>query len=271
MLYQPPLDNNKKYAIYKCTGINGFQLHWHYEIELLFCTAGELSVDIGDKTYIANVGECIVVSSAADHNFMPANDNTEALVIEFGSAFLGKNFSAFVNRVFEIKPKSGKLLSILKNLDYIHPVSEDDIAGKLTVKSLLNALAATMLTSLESHELSPDEVTSNLKKISIIHPVLDYISREYPEPLSVSDAAKLTHYEDKSFCRAFKEATGITFHQYLNMYRIDQACIMLTSGGYKVHEIGKMCGIPQAKSFSRLFRKYTGMTPSEYIIKKGAK
>ncbi len=268
MLYQPPLGNDKKYDIYKCTGINGFQLHWHYEIEILFCVEGQISVRVGENIYTAQKNEYIIVSSAENHNFMPETSQTIALVVEFGSAFLGKNFAAFANRLFEAKPKNGKILSLLRNLDYIYPIELDDVAGELTVKSLLNALAAAMLISIESHELTDDEMSSNMKKISIIQPVLDFISRSYSESLSVKDAAKLTHYEDKSFCRAFKEATGITFHRYLNMYRIEQACIMLTNGNYKVHEVGKMCGIPQAKSFSRLFRQYTGMTPSEYISER---
>ena len=58
--------------------------------------------------------------------------------------------------------------------------------------------------------------------------------------------------------------TGMTFLQYVNMHRIEIAKRKIVEDTQPISEIGKQCGIPNAKSFTRIFKQYTNMLPSEY-------
>ena len=64
--------------------------------------------------------------------------------------------------------------------------------------------------------------------------------------------------------RLFKKETGETFLDYLTKFRLKKACILLTQNEYRIYEIASEVGINDSGYFSQVFRKYYGMTPSEY-------
>lgn len=265
MLYQPPLRDG---AYYFKSGAYGFQPHWHYEIELMYCLSGSFEVRSEGQTHTVSAGEYILISSMLEHNYTPAQGDTSAMVVEFGMGLLGAGFSELACRVFALKPEDevikGELLQILSEYEKNEAASGDETASEWRIKARIYEIAARMLTGLEAAKPDSETRAGRLKRITLIQPALDCIAERYASPITLDFAAALTHYEKKSFCRAFKAATGLTFHQYLNMYRIDRACIMLSTNCYAINQVGRLCGVEQAKTFSRLFKQYTGMTPSEY-------
>jgi two-component system response regulator YesN len=62
----------------------------------------------------------------------------------------------------------------------------------------------------------------------------------------------------------FKKEQGINFVDYLNELRINKAKELLADARYKTYEVAQAVGVPDSHYFSKLFRKYAGMTASEY-------
>ena len=62
---------------------------------------------------------------------------------------------------------------------------------------------------------------------------------------------------------------GITFREYLLRFRIREACIRLASGAAPVTEIAYAVGFHDGSYFARMFRRYTGMLPSQYARAHG--
>jgi two-component system response regulator YesN len=62
----------------------------------------------------------------------------------------------------------------------------------------------------------------------------------------------------------FKKELNINFVDYLNELRIKKAKELLMDVKYKTYEVAEAVGISDAHYFSRLFKKYVGMTPTEY-------
>jgi YesN/AraC family two-component response regulator len=65
--------------------------------------------------------------------------------------------------------------------------------------------------------------------------------------------------------RVFQKMTGFTILNYLNILRINHAKDLFDSTPIKVSEVGYLVGIDDPYYFSKLFKKITGMTPSQYI------
>ncbi|MBE9211915.1 helix-turn-helix transcriptional regulator [Plectonema cf. radiosum LEGE 06105] len=68
------------------------------------------------------------------------------------------------------------------------------------------------------------------------------------------------------FCRLFKQSTGITPHQYLTRCRINKAKHLLSKTELTITDIAFEVGLTNHSSFSRLFRKYVGVTPSSFRV-----
>lgn len=91
-----------------------------------------------------------------------------------------------------------------------------------------------------------------------------YIRVHFSEDLSMQDMARVMNYSDAYFCKLFKQCFKVNFSTYLNEFRVDHAKHMLAETGESIKEISIACGYTDSNYFTRVFRRITGMTPSEY-------
>ena len=66
------------------------------------------------------------------------------------------------------------------------------------------------------------------------------------------------------FCLFFKKHYGMSFTEYLNQKRLETASVMLLKPDASIADVAVACGYPTVTYFNRIFRKFKGMTPSEY-------
>ncbi len=92
---------------------------------------------------------------------------------------------------------------------------------------------------------------------------LAYIKVHYQEPLQLSAVAEENGVTGSYLSRLFKEHLGTTFIEYLNRFRINKAILLLEEKEKSIKEISYMVGYQDPNYFSRIFRKYLGVSPSE--------
>ena len=73
-----------------------------------------------------------------------------------------------------------------------------------------------------------------------------------------------TSFSVSYISKMFKAYTGIPVKEYITQKRIAMASELLLNTGKKVWEVGEAVGYDQQRSFIEIFKKYRGMTPSEY-------
>ena len=92
-----------------------------------------------------------------------------------------------------------------------------------------------------------------------------YLSKCFANPnLMLQDVASEVGISQSHFSTVFAQETGITFTQYLTGLRIAKAKELLETSPLRSSEIAFQVGYNDAHYFSYLFKKHTGMTPSEY-------
>ena len=74
----------------------------------------------------------------------------------------------------------------------------------------------------------------------------------------------MTNIPERTLKRRFKKATGVTLIDYLQNLRIEEAKRLLESGRMPVEAINVEAGYEDAPFFRRLFKRRTGLTPSQY-------
>lgn len=91
-----------------------------------------------------------------------------------------------------------------------------------------------------------------------------YIRDHYAEELSMQDVARAMNYSDAYFCKLFKQCFRVNFSVYLNEYRITRAKELLQTTRLNVRAVSIACGYSDSNYFTRVFKRITGKTPSEY-------
>ncbi len=97
-----------------------------------------------------------------------------------------------------------------------------------------------------------------------IRKVQIYIGEHLNEDLSLVRLAGYIHFNPSYLSRLFKQACGVNLSEYIEGARIEQAKELLKSDDLKVLEVGARVGYAASPSFTRFFKKATGVTPQEY-------
>ena len=126
--------------------------------------------------------------------------------------------------------------------------------------------------ALMNPEKKPDapETVDKIRNPSIIQRALEYIHKNYHQPLNQSMLADKVNLSEGYFSKLFKNETGKNYQDYLQQYRLDRAKEYLQTTNLKIYEIAQMVGYEDAKYFHVIFKRYTGLTPMAYRENLGA-
>lgn len=97
-----------------------------------------------------------------------------------------------------------------------------------------------------------------------VQEAIEYIDIHFAEEISIKDVSEQLKISESYLTRLFKTETGHTFIEYLTNYRIGKAIELLKDKSIKVYEVASMVGYSDSRYFSVLFKKYVGLTPSEF-------
>lgn len=102
------------------------------------------------------------------------------------------------------------------------------------------------------------------KSRNVIERIKNMIETRYHENLTISHIAKEVYLTTTYVCLIFKQETGMTLNDYLTRVRMETALDMLKDPANKLHDICYAIGYSEPSYFSKMFKKYTGLSPSEY-------
>ena len=91
-----------------------------------------------------------------------------------------------------------------------------------------------------------------------------YISEHYDQPLTLKETADYVKLNPSYFSALFKQCSGSTFKEFLNYTRIEESKKYLINTNYSIIDIAIATGFEDQSYFTKVFKKYTGMTPRQY-------
>lgn len=101
-------------------------------------------------------------------------------------------------------------------------------------------------------------------KIRLVEEATRFIRANYKQKLTLADIAKTSSLSPTYFGSIFRRVTGQTPIEYLNRTRVHVAQDLLIATTLPVSEVAAAVGVEDLPYFSRMFKKYTGFSPSEY-------
>lgn len=109
------------------------------------------------------------------------------------------------------------------------------------------------------------EAATSAEENPTIFMIKEYIGKNYMnETLSVKDISSHVFLSASYVCTFFKNETGQTLNQYLTEFRMEKAKQLLRDARYKISDISSRVGYSDGNYFGKSFKKYSGLSPSEY-------
>ena len=99
----------------------------------------------------------------------------------------------------------------------------------------------------------------------IIDYITGYVIGNYDKDIGLNDFAERLNLTNTYISSYFKDKMGVSLVDYINHFRINKAMELMKTPQLKVKDISVRVGMPNINTFIRAFKKYTGLTPKEYI------
>ena len=245
--------------------------HWHLEFEIIRVLRGQFALVWDEQPVALPAGSIAMIYCGALHGGIPSPDcEYECLV--FDPALLTKANFAGQTELQQLLNGAGRVPPIVqaaqpdiwaRMTDLFAAAPRKTAGAPLRVRGLLLECFGLLLDS--GCVISAADRTHVNRKIEQIKRVLARIERDYTENLTLTDLADEAGMSSKYFCHFFQQLTRRTPIDYLNDYRVEQACMLLQSGGCTVTDAAFRCGFNDLSYFIRIFRKYRGTSPGKYL------
>ncbi len=248
--------------------------HWHKEVEILLFHEGRACQQLDHHSFMTNKRDIVICGSGQVHSTQTfPKESCEIVVIQFcfesfvrGGALLPPDLQQmnFFGSISATDPAYQEIYETIIGL--CKELTEEKPAYKVCTQALICRLYALLIRGKGVLPLTTAKIEDEKYKEPIAQS-LDYIYRHYQEKISLCDAAKSARLSMNHFLRLFGRVTGMTFLQYLNLYRVNKAEELLLSGS-SVTFAAMESGFDNVNSFIRNFKKYKHCTPSQYTAQK---
>ncbi len=135
--------------------------------------------------------------------------------------------------------------------------------NQLYAEAMINALSAHLLHKYASVKKEIKEYSGGLAPYKLKQ-ILEYIDEHLEEELTINQLANHLSMSPYYFANMFKQSVGIPPHQYITQSRIAQAKCLLKQRHLSIVDIAHQVGFQNQSHFTKVFRKYTGVTPRVY-------
>lgn len=247
--------------------------HIHPEFELVYVKNGSGCLHIGSKKKYYSEGTLVLLDGNiphADFGNKDHEDNVE-IVIQFKKEFLEDKLKVFpeLDRIKKLIKKSRQVLifdTTTKDALWNHFKQFEQLDNQ---GNLINLL--TILDQLSKHGVHESlfEVISltEFKKDEIrrLEETFEYINNNYHKNISVPEISSQLGFTPNSFCRFFKKMTRRRFIDFVNEFRITKAVEFFNENNTAISEVMYRSGFNDASYFTKQFRKYQGVTPSNHL------
>lgn len=247
--------NNAGYTIIKTMDIVTERPAGRKDYQLIYVNSGKVFFEFdGEKTTLECGNVVLYRPGEVQLYEMHGVDKPEIFWIHFSgtkipellkkTGIYDKQFFTIKNGV-KIIDNIGKIINELQNR---HPMFEERI----------NSLFVLILVGICRDLSIYDESDAVIKRARI------YIEENYYQDISNADYAEKLGVSESYFMKQFKKYMRVSAQQYRTECRIKNAKNMLISTNYKIADISRIVGYNDSLYFSRVFKKMTDMTPTEY-------
>ena len=251
--------------------------HFHDYVELLYLYDGKLRVWLNGKEYAFNEGELIIINSKESHRLESAAPESRYYVIKFNPEILwASNGSAketryvlpFLNsssthpRVFPASFVSEAGIGALV-ADAVSAWKNRPVGYELLPRGDVLKIFGHVVGCLSDLGVEIKYTVGSGSLYGIMDNIIDYVNQNFTS-CDERELAKRYKVSYSYFSRTFKQMMNMSFKEYINYLRINEAQRLLLTTGKSITDISMEMGFSSPSHFINVFRRHMGRAPKQY-------
>ena len=246
--------------------------HWHSEWEFIQILRGSMQVFLGEESYRAQAGDVLLIRGGIIHGAVPENCEYVCFVFDLYGLFRSMDMVKEYLRPFYRQTVLPQSYFPAEETTLLHAQMQELISAFREEKQdcpqldTIGCLCKIFSWLLKSNRYTSNtgEATAFIRRIDRIKSVLEYIEVNFASEITLEKLAEIGDMNQKYFCRVFSAITHQSPMDYVNFYRVEQAAQLLVSTEQPITAIGLSCGFWESSYFTKVFKKYKGITPKKY-------
>ena len=248
-----------------------WQYHYHPEYELVCVLAGNGTRQVGNHASNYENGDLVLMGPDLPHSGFGLNARgmIEQVVVQFKKEVF--------NPSLMMRPEMRHINLLLDKSSY--GISFGESTKEKAIKKMVKLLKLPpferyveltgilqLLATSEDYTLLNSQVTlpTTIRKVHVrLQNIFNYVEQNFQEEINIKKVAAIAHLTVPAFCNYFKKIMNITFTDFINQYRIEQACILLQQEK-SIGEVCFECGFNNVPYFNKVFKNIVKKTPSEF-------
>ena len=223
-------------------------LHWHFECEIIRVVEGKAKIKIGNYNFAASKDDCFFCRGEELHHIICEPDAKVDIAI-----FDENLVTEITDKYTVVSPKIPNHIPIKESLEYIKKeLSQKEPFYREALKNHIKGLVI--------HIFRHCEITKRKEKESLHKTLITKINTEFSF-ITFEDAVRYSGYCASYFSKMFKKLTGMSFSEYLNIIKVENAITLLHNHNATITAISRKCGFSTIRNFNRVFKKVTGYSP----------
>ena len=247
--------------------------HWHMEYELIHILHGGFTISLNDETIHMVPGDIVFVSDGIVHGGVVDSDDTvyECLVFDPQKLLLPANYhAANLDQIFShtlrvrnhFTPDDQKLSAVIPAL--FNQFQQHQPGYELIVTGLLYTVFGLIIQEKQYTTVTVEPVESSFAQLQKLKNAFRLIDEKYSTALTLADLSNAAGLSPNYFCKVFQNLTKFTPIEYLNRFRIDQACVKLAYTDASSTDVAYACGFNNLSYFIKTFRRQKGISPGKF-------
>lgn len=251
-------------------------LEKHLAFEIIYILSGEKHIVIKNDHYIAKEKDIIIIPPGFSHEVLPTQDDS----LEYFCAHFDLDDANFITRMIrycdifiEKNTTINDILadSIKKWIEIINPAFDYDFNAKMTIQIVLSELLIKLNTyinnqvSLETN--STLTATNYAKEIAetIKHLFKENVlSKSIIKDIKIEEIIESIGLSPGYGYQIFKQVYGFSPREYLSRLTLNEAKVLLMKPEISIEEISRKLNYNNTAHFSRQFKRWVGVSPSQY-------
>ena len=256
---------------------HAFMWHWHPEIELTWFVSGQMEYVINDQNYLVHASQGMFCNSNALHaGYMIDEQDCDYISITFHPRFIyGYENSILQTKYVDfitsndfwsslvLKPEISWQNEIIENIKEIYKLSQINPTSP-DFELRVHIIICEIWHRLYQYYMQLSQDTPQPQKhLQRLRDILSYIQAHASEDVSLEDIASHAGLCKSECCRFFKKYMKMTIFDYLLSTRIQNSLPLLLEGE-NITTIASLVGFSSPAYYGQIFKRYMGMSPSQY-------
>ncbi|GFP74726.1 AraC family transcriptional regulator [Clostridium fungisolvens] len=226
-----------------------------------YTLSGSGEIRISDKVYALKKGDAFLIKIPDNHHYyLPeSSDKWEFIYIHLygqGSIVQCTDLLSSYGNVF-------KLSSDSPVITYLWKVYWDAVNNNIEDGYQTSSFAYNFIMELHRSKVVLENNISSKYSLSI-ESVINFIEHNFSTELTLDDLAKIANMSKFHFNRTFNAVVGTTPWNYLTKIRLEKSVELLLKDNISIDCIAKKVGFSGENYFSKVFRKYLGISPGRF-------